>query len=140
MCVLPINRHRLRHRYRFAFGLCVAVLLVACRPAVAQTGPPPSPSATTAPQTPALQVAADASQSGAAAQVAPAQTPAPPVAAPPRLPIVNRANEVMPSWLRVRAEFRERFEGFNNLGFVEGRDDEYALSRIRLNATVTPSK
>ena len=84
--------------------------------------------------------AAAATQSSAATQVAPAQTPAPPVAAPPRLPVVNRANEVLPSWLRVRAEFRERFEGFNNLGFVEGRDDEYALSRIRFNATVTPSK
>jgi hypothetical protein len=62
------------------------------------------------------------------------------VPAPPRLPIVNRANEQLPSWLRVRGEFRERIEGFQSLGFVEGRDDEYALSRVRLNATVTPSQ
>ena len=29
----------------------------------------------------------------------------------------------MPSWLRVRGEFRERVEGFDNAGFVSGRDD-----------------
>jgi hypothetical protein len=39
----------------------------------------------------------------------------------------------------VRGEFRERFEGFSNAGFVEGRDDAYALSRFRFNATVMPS-
>lgn len=72
------------------------------------------------------------------------QTP-PPVtqAAPPRPsppPVFNRANEVMPSWLRVRGEFRERFEGFNNSNFVEGRDDAYALSRFRFNVAVTANK
>jgi hypothetical protein len=46
----------------------------------------------------------------------------------------------MPSWLRVRGEFRERVEGFENSGFVADRDDSYALSRVRLNATVTASK
>jgi hypothetical protein len=46
----------------------------------------------------------------------------------------------MPSWLRVRGEFRERVEGFENSGFVSGRDDAYALSRVRLNATITASK
>jgi hypothetical protein len=57
-----------------------------------------------------------------------------------RPPFPNRANTVLPSWLRVRGEFRERFEGFEGSGFVEDRDDAYALSRVRLNATVTPSK
>lgn len=51
----------------------------------------------------------------------------------------NRFNEVLPAWLRVRAEFRERVEGFASLGFTPGRDDTYSLSRLRLNATVTPS-
>jgi hypothetical protein len=51
----------------------------------------------------------------------------------------NRFNEVLPAWLRVRAEFRERVEGFDSLGFTPGRDDTYSLSRLRLNATVTPS-
>ena len=43
----------------------------------------------------------------------------------------------MPSWLRVRGEFRERVEGFDNSGFVEGRDDTYFLSRARFTATAT---
>lgn len=46
----------------------------------------------------------------------------------------------MPAWLRVRGEFRERVEGFDGGGFVEDRRDLYYLSRIRLNATVTPSR
>jgi hypothetical protein len=59
--------------------------------------------------------------------------------AAPSVPIVNRANEVLPSWLRVRGEFRERMEGFNGAGFTEGRDDVYWLSRFRLDATVRPA-
>ena len=55
---------------------------------------------------------------------------------PPPLP--NRVNEAMPSWLRLRAEFRERMEGFDGAGYVEGRDDLYWLTRLRLNATITP--
>jgi hypothetical protein len=43
----------------------------------------------------------------------------------------------MPNWLRVRAEFRERAEGFSNGGFVDGRDDAYYLSRVRFTATAT---
>jgi hypothetical protein len=38
-------------------------------------------------------------------------------------------------WLRVRAELRERVEGFQNAGFVDDRDDLYYLSRLRLGAT-----
>ena len=38
--------------------------------------------------------------------------PAAGAAAPPA-PLPNRANEVLPSWLRVRGEFRERMEGFD---------------------------
>ena len=51
----------------------------------------------------------------------------------------NRFNEVLPAWLRVRGEFRERVEGFDSLGFTPDRDDTYSLSRFRVNATVTPS-
>ena len=46
----------------------------------------------------------------------------------------------MPSWLRVRGEFRERWEGVENLTFNDTRDDNYWLSRFRFNAAVTPSK
>jgi hypothetical protein len=66
----------------------------------------------------------------AAAQIQPA----------PKPPFPNRANTVLPAWLRVRGEFRERLEGFENSGFVPERDDSYALSRVRLSATVTASK
>lgn len=54
--------------------------------------------------------------------------------------MINRANEVMPGWLRVRGEFRERMEGFDGAGFVDNRQDLYYLSRVRLNATVTPAR
>jgi hypothetical protein len=73
----------------------------------------------------------------------PAVTAAPPPASaaqpvpPGRPPIPNRLNELMPPWLRVRGEFRERVEGFANSGFVDARDDLYYLSRFRFNASLT---
>jgi hypothetical protein len=87
------------------------------------------------------QVASAQPQTASAPQ--PTQTSAP-VAAPiqpaPKPPFPNRANTVLPPWLRVRGEFRERLEGFENSGFVPERDDSYALSRVRLSATIMPSK
>jgi len=87
------------------------------------------------------------------AQLQPAAAPAPaanqapvPAAASPqaqgpqKVPVFNRANQKLPAWLRVRGEFRERFEGFQNLGYTEGRDDTYALTRFRFNVGVTPNK
>ena len=73
------------------------------------------------------------------ASAPPAQPAEPaPTAAPPKLPPwPNRANELMPGWLRVRGEFRERAESVGNAGFVDGRDDAYYLSRVRFNATAT---
>jgi hypothetical protein len=67
---------------------------------------------------------------------------APQVVTPPapKPPVLNRANERLPAWLRVRGEFRERIEGFDGLGFNDSRDDLYYLSRLRLNATITPSR
>jgi hypothetical protein len=66
---------------------------------------------------------------------------APQVVAPPapRPPVLNRVNEVLPAWVRVRGEFRERVEGFDGLGFNDTREDLYYLSRLRLNATITPA-
>ena len=89
------------------------------------------------------QVASAQPQTSSAPQ--PTQTGGPaPVAAPlqpaPKPPFPNRANSIMPSWLRVRGEFRERVEGFENSGFTADRDDAYALSRVRLNASITASK
>jgi hypothetical protein len=62
----------------------------------------------------------------------------PPIRTSPPFP--NRANEALPAWLRVRGEFRERFEGFTHSGFTPERDDTYFLSRLRLNAAVTPGR
>jgi hypothetical protein len=59
---------------------------------------------------------------------------------PARAPVPNRFNDVLPAWLRVRGEFRERMEGFDGLGFNGAREDLYWLTRLRLNAAVTPSK
>ncbi|MGE0393570.1 MAG: alginate export family protein [Vicinamibacterales bacterium] len=71
-----------------------------------------------------------------------AQTPAtggkPPAA--PAVPVFNRVNQALPSWLRLRGEFRERMEGLNNFAFTDGRDTTFFLSRVRLQATVTPNK
>jgi len=62
------------------------------------------------------------------------------VAAAATPPFPNRANEVLPKWLRIRGEFRERVEGFDNSNFKEENDDSYYLTRVRLNASVTASK
>ena len=91
------------------------------------------------------QVAATEQRASAQPQTSSAPQPtqtAPPAPVQPasRPPFPNRANSVMPSWLRVRGEFRERVEGFENSGFTADRDDAYALSRVRLNATITASK
>ena len=59
--------------------------------------------------------------------------------APAKAPIPNRLNDVLPTWLRVRGEFRERFEGFDGLGFAPNRDDTYWLTRFRFDATVRPN-
>lgn len=69
------------------------------------------------------------------------QPPAPaPVSVPAKPPVLNRANELLPQWLRLRGEFRERMEGFDGLGFNDTRDDLYWLSRVRLNASIVPSR
>ena len=71
-----------------------------------------------------------------AAQQAP--TPGAQISAPSsKPPLPNRLNTVMPGWLRVRGEFRERVEGFDNSGFNDARDDLYYLSRFRFNVATT---
>jgi hypothetical protein len=75
---------------------------------------------------------------GQQAQTAQTQTPI--AAAPARPPLPNRLNDALPSWLRVRGEFRERMEGFDGAGFDSTRDDLYWLSRFRFNATVTANE
>jgi hypothetical protein len=85
------------------------------------------------------QAAAQAPSSQPSEKAAPPQAATQPASpapvSPNRPPFPNRANEVMPDWLRLRGEFRERVEGFANAGFVDERDDAYLLSRLRLTAT-----
>jgi hypothetical protein len=68
------------------------------------------------------------------------QVTAPAAQVAPRAPVFNRANERLPAWLRLRGEFRERLEGFDGLGFNGTREDLYWLTRVRVNATATPSR
>lgn len=118
--VRPIDRSALMARVRPAAlhstRLCVLGLVLASAPSLRaqqnpQSPPPESPQA----------------------------APQPPQAPPPRAPMVNRLNDVLPAWLRVRAEFRGRMEGFESAGFTNGRDDDYYLNRFRFNATIQPS-
>jgi len=102
---------------RLSRSACVGAGLLAVTGTLSAQQTAPAPEALPAQRTPA-----------SAAQQAP------PPAKPPYL---NRANELMPTWLRVRGEFRERVEGFDNSGFNESRDDMYYLSRFRFNATAT---
>jgi hypothetical protein len=97
--------------------VCFTAALLVGTSAIAQST---QPSAGTAPP---------AQQATPAAQAQPVP--------PPRVPVFNRANEHLPQWLRVRAEFRERIEGFESGNFVPDRDDYYALSRIRFNVAAT---
>ncbi len=104
-----------------------------------------TPRTTHAQNTPPAATASTPAATAAAqnAQAASAQRPAPipaPLPAPGRPPAINRVNENLPKWLNLRAEFRERLEGFSNLGFTDGRDDAFALTRLRFNIGVTASK
>jgi len=111
--VCPDSPHHLR-AVCLAFALA-GVCNVAAVPAGAQQASPAQPAAGT--------------------QAAQITSPPPTAQKPPPFP--NRANELMPSWLRLRGEFRERVEGLDNAGFTAGRDDVYYLSRLRISATAT---
>jgi len=68
---------------------------------------------------------------GAAQQAADVQAPATAAQAPAR-------RDLLPSWLRLRGEFRERVEGMSGAGFTGGRDDAWFLSRFRVDAAIAP--
>jgi hypothetical protein len=45
----------------------------------------------------------------------------------------------LPTWLRVSGEYRARPEEKTGFGFVPGDNDEYVLSRLRLNLNIGPA-
>lgn len=101
--------------HRLPFTLCAgALLLIGAMPAAAQT-------------------VSDSQPSSASAQTTAA--PAPPLVPP----WPNRLNTALPTWLRMRAEFRERLEQADGLGFDSSRNDGYALSRVRFDTQVAPA-
>lgn len=112
------------HRSRRAIRACLTAATIVVPISAAAQQPAQQPVAA------AQQIAPAASQQPAA------QTPA---VIPVKPPVFNRANELLPPWLRLRGEFRERMEGFDGLGFNSTREDLYWLSRFRFNAIVTPS-
>jgi hypothetical protein len=116
-----------RARIYLASLIIIAIPIGVVAQQAAQT---PTATASSAAQSPPASASSSAPSPASAAQVPTS----------PRPPFPNRANAVLPTWLRVRGEFRERVEGFQSSGFVDGRDDHYALSRVRVNATVTASK
>jgi hypothetical protein len=83
-----------------------------------------------------LAAAPAVAQEAAQAAVAPSQV----APVPPKPPFPNRANDALPSWLHLRGELRERVEGARGIGFTGDRQDHYALTRLRLQATVRPAR
>ena len=76
--------------------------------------------------------AAAPAERAAVAHPPPAQAPAPAKQAP------ADGREEWPGWLAVGGELRGRGEMFTAIGFRQGVEDLYYLSRIRLNATIQP--
>lgn len=52
---------------------------------------------------------------------------------------VNKLNEILPSWLRLGGEYRNRLEGPAGIGFGPTKDF-YLLSRLRIHAAVQPKE
>src|SRR5687768_15839455 len=114
------------HRSLRAIRACLTLAAIAAPPVSVAAQHP----AATVAQSPVVAASAASPQPGAQAPTVVSVKP----------PIFNRANERLPSWLRLRGEFRERMEGADGIGFNDSREDLYWLSRVRLNATITPSK
>src|SRR5215813_9241248 len=51
----------------------------------------------------------------------------------------DELNKHLPRWLRLSGEFRTRLEGFTSGGFRAGNDDDYLLTRLRINMHIQPA-
>ncbi len=67
----------------------------------------------------------------------PAQQPAPPAAAP--FAPSDELNKNLPPWMRFFGEYRVRFDGQEGAGFKPANDDNYLLSRLRVNLLLRPA-
>lgn len=54
-------------------------------------------------------------------------------------PALSYVNSQAPSWLSLSGEFQFRYEGRQGLGYVEGNDDHYGLTRTRVNIAIRPT-
>lgn len=52
--------------------------------------------------------------------------------------LAEPVNHSLPVWLRIGGEFRARWEGALPRGFTPGQDDEYLLTRVRINLELRP--
>src|ERR1700745_1878764 len=50
---------------------------------------------------------------------------------------VAKLNEILPNWLRIGGEYRNRLEGPSGIGYA-GTRDFYLLDRLRVHATIQP--
>jgi hypothetical protein len=72
--------------------------------------------------------------------VAYAQTPVPLAGAPESTQPASATRDTWPAWLRLRAEVRERMESGAGIGYTDGRDDTFWLTRFRLQAAFAPAR
>jgi hypothetical protein len=72
---------------------------------------------------------AAATASAQTASLAPASAPPP----PPPESVAAEVNDHLPEWVRFGGEYRMRFEGATGIKGIEGNDDAFLLSRLRLN-------
>ena len=68
-----------------------------------------------------------------------AQQPTPAQRASANNLLSDEVNGKFPKWLRVGAEYRARVEGFAGGAFRSGNEDEYLLSRLRINLFLLPT-
>ena len=73
----------------------------------------------------------------ASAQAGPAQRTVPDRTAPSWLSPVDKLNSILPGWLLIGGEYRDRFENPVGVGFTSSHDS-YVLDRLRVNATIQP--
>jgi len=81
--------------------------------------------------------AAQTQSAAASAQAVPVQTSGADQTASSWLFPVDKLNAILPGWLRIGGEYRDRYENPVGVGFASTRD-AYLLDRLRVNAAIQP--